>query len=220
MEVSSPQFTAQELIERNDRSKKIILWLGIVSIIMLFAGLTSGYVVRQGEGKWVQFQLPAMFLYSTLVILLSSITMWIATASIKKGEVKKFKLALYLTFVLGLLFCVTQYFAWTELYSRGIAFSGTVGQIKGEVTYLQSRNETLADVGTMGNVAGSFLYVITGLHLVHLFIGIIAIFVVVSRASAGRYTSTAHNGVIMAAIYWHFLDLLWVYLYLFLFYIR
>jgi cytochrome c oxidase subunit 3 len=202
------------------KAKRGLLWLGIISIVMLFAGLTSGYIVRQGEGKWVQFGLPNTFIISTILIVLSSVTMQWALLSIKKGNQKNFRTGLLLTMLLGTGFLVTQYFSWSELFSQGIAFAGRIKDIKTNFQYIPAGKETAVDAGDAGNVAGSFLYVITGLHLMHLIGGLIALFIVFSRAGKNKYSVTNYNGVSMCATYWHFLDGLWVYLFFFLLYIR
>jgi len=202
------------------KSSKGLMWLGIVSICMLFAGLTSAYMVRQGEGKWVQFAMPDLFKVSTILILLSSVTMQWSVNSIKKNNRKNLKLALTLTTVLGIGFVVFQYLAWSQLTEQGIFFVGQVKDIKGAYQYIPAARETASEIQGMGNVAGSFLYVITGLHVAHLLGGMIALFVVLSRALIGKYSAANYNGVRICAIYWHFLDGLWVYLFFFLLYIR
>ena len=202
------------------KAMRALLWLGIVSIVMLFAGLTSAYIVRQGEGKWVDFALPKLFLLSSLIIILSSVTMQWGLMSVKNGIIKNFKTAMLLTVILGFGFVISQYYAWSELYHNGIVFTGTIKDIKTDFKYIPSGKETVADVSDAGNVAGSFLYVITGLHVAHVLVGMIALFVVFSRALLGKYTVVNYNGVKMCAIYWHFLGGLWLYLFLFLLYIR
>jgi cytochrome c oxidase subunit 3 len=214
MEVSAEQ----KLI--NARAKRGLLWFGIISIVMLFAGLTSAYVVRQGEGKWVVFDMPQLFLLSTIIILMSSATMQWAVTSAKKGNNGNLKIAVAITTVFGIGFVVSQYYAWSDLVSQGIYFVGRVGDITGNHQYISAGNETAADVASMGNVAGSFLYAITGLHVAHLVVGVISLFVVFSRALMNKYSADNYNGIRVCAIYWHFLDGLWVYLYLFLLYIR
>src|SRR6185436_13359889 len=109
---------------KSQRAKRGLLWFGIISIIMLFAGLTSGYIVRQGEGKWVQFALPNIFIVSTIIIVLSSIPMQLAVWAVKKGRLSALKIWIALTVVLGLAFIVFQYFAWNELVSQGIYLVG------------------------------------------------------------------------------------------------
>src|SRR6185436_10102825 len=112
------------------KAAKGLMWLGIISITMLFAGLTSGYIVRQGEGKWVQFAMPELFRISTLFIVLSSVTMQWAVVSIRRNNIKNLKIAVALTTVLGVGFMVFQYFAWSELVSQGIYFVGQIQDIK------------------------------------------------------------------------------------------
>ncbi len=206
------------LLER--KAKRSLLWIGVISILMLFAGLTSGYIVRQGEGKWAQFDLPMTFAISTVIIVLSSVPMQWAVISARKGNQKNLVTALIITGLLGIAFVISQYVAWSELFSQGIAFSGRIKDIKGNFQYVPSGTESVAEAGDAGNVAGSFLYVITGLHVMHLLGGIIALFIVFSRALRQKYTATDFNGVRMCAVYWHFLGGLWVYLFFFLLYVR
>ncbi len=202
------------------QAKRSLVFLGIVSIVMLFAGLTSGYIVRQGEGKWVEFALPHTFIISTILIVLSSIPMQWSLISIRKGNHKNMMTGLILTALLGLGFVLTQYLAWTELFNQGIAFTGRIKDVTTDFTYIPSGVETAEQAGDSGNVAGSFLYVITGLHVLHLLAGLIALFIVFSRASSKKYSADNYNGVKMCAIYWHFLGGLWLYLFFFLLYIR
>ncbi len=202
------------------KASKGLMWFGLISITMLFAGLTSGYIVRQGEGRWVQFAIPSLFTVSTILIVLSSVAMQWAVASIKRNNKKDLKLAVAITTVLGVGFVVFQYLAWSQLVSEGIYFVGQIKDIKGAYQYIPGGNESATDVANMGNVAASFLYVITGLHVAHLAGGLIALFVVLSRSFAGKYSETNYNGVSICAIYWHFLGGLWVYLFFFLLYIR
>ncbi len=202
------------------KASKGLMWFGLISITMLFAGLTSGYIVRQGEGKWVEFAMPQLFWISTILIILSSVTMQWAVNSAKRNNLKNLKLAAGLTVLLGIGFVVSQYLAWSQLVSQGIYFVGQIKDITGPYEYIPAGKETAAEIATTGNVAGSFLYVITGLHVAHLVGGMIALFVVFSRALLGKYSSTNYNGVSICAIYWHFLDGLWVYLFFFLLYIR
>lgn len=206
--------------DNTQKAKRSLVLLGIISIVMLFAGLTSGYIVRQGEGKWVEFALPNTFIYSTVIILLSSIPMQWALVSVRRNNSKNFLTGLILTALFGLAFIFMQYFAWTELFHQGIAFSGRIKDVSTNFTYVPSGTETAEQAGDAGNVAGSFLYVITGLHVIHLVAGIIALFIVFSRAIRHKYSATDYNGVKMCTIYWHFLSGLWLYLFFFLLYIR
>jgi cytochrome c oxidase subunit 3 len=219
MEITAP-LTEAEKIQRNALAKRSLLWFGIVSIVMLFAGLTSAYLVRQGEGKWLQFAMPNLFLISTLIILVSSGTMQWAVISIKKNNVTAFRTALLLTIILGLGFVLFQYLAWKDLVAQGIYFVGKISDVTAPTTYIAAGSETAAQAGDAGNVAASFLYVITGLHVAHLLGGILALLFVNVKALRGKYSSANYNGVRICATYWHFLDGLWVYLFVFLWYIR
>jgi cytochrome c oxidase subunit 3 len=179
------------------RTAKPMLWVGIVSIVMLFAGMTSAYVVRQAEGNWLYFELPQTFYISTVVIVLSSVTMWMAQRAIKQDNLKQTTNMLLATLVLGVVFSILQFKAWGELVDMGVFFAGRES-----------------------NASGSFLYAISGLHLAHLAGGIIALIFTSVKAYLKKYSADYHVGIGVAATYWHFLDILWIYLLLFLVFIR
>src|SRR5436190_9551132 len=117
MHAPALELTQAEQSTRKLKTQKSLLWLGIVSITMLFAAFTSAYIVRQGEGKWMVFDLPNMFIVSTGVILLSSVPMQWAVASARHNRQKNLKTALFLTILLGAIFVICQFMAWTELFS-------------------------------------------------------------------------------------------------------
>lgn len=192
----SPTYKS-ELKEARKKAAKPLLWIGIVSIVMLFAGLTSAYVVRADNGNWLIFNLPNIFFVSTAVIITSSITLFFALQMAKKSNNKGVVLGVLVTFILGLVFTYTQLQGWNELTSKGIVFAGKYA-----------------------NASGSFLYVLTGLHLAHLFGGLISLFVTFINSVKGKYSAENTLGLELCSIYWHFLDILWVYLFLFLYYIR
>ncbi len=169
---------------------KTVLWLIIVSIIMLFAGFTSGYIVRQAEANWLYFKLPQAFTFSTIIISLSSATMFWAKRAIDKNDRNAFTKGLTLTLLLGIGFCSTQYFAWSELVRMGIFFTG--------------------------NPSGSFLYVLTAVHLLHLAAGIIFLAIVTALSYKGYFSSQNQLAIQLCSTYWHFLGGLWVYLFIFL----
>jgi cytochrome c oxidase subunit 3 len=198
-------------------TRKFMLWLGIVSIIMLFAGLTSAYIVRQGEGRWVNFNMPSLFMVSTALIVLSSVTLQWAVASVKKNNLRSMNVALVLTALFGFGFVLFQYLSWKQLVEGGIYLVGAVKDINMHYEYIRSGTENPADVQ---NVAGSFLYAITGLHVAHVLGGIIALTVVLWHAALKKYSAANYEGISLCATYWHFLDGLWIYLYLFLIFIR
>lgn len=174
-----------------------MLWLGMISMVMIFAALTSAYVVRQEKGDWLQFQLPQLFYISTAVLLFSSISMNWVLSSAKKNAYKSIQLAAFITLILGIAFIICQFKAWGVLVDQKVFFAGKYS-----------------------NASGSFLYALTGLHLAHLFFGIIALIVVFIKASFKKYNSENLLGIKLCSIFWHFLDLLWIYLFLFLLFVR
>ncbi len=166
------------------------MWLFIVTVVMIFASLTSAYIVRQAEGNWFEFQLPPIFYINSGIILLSSFTMHWAYLSAKKNNLEMVKLGVGLTTFLGLAFVVAQYFAWGELVKIDVFF--------------------------VGNPSGSFLYVLTGLHAAHLISGVIFLIVVLFATFNYKVHSKNLTQIEMCTTYWHFLDGLWLYLFLFL----
>ena len=174
-----------------NRSLKQLLWIGIGSIVMFFAGLTSAYVVRKPEGNWVEFLLPDWFLYSTVIIVLSSMMLILAKRRIHAHTVSS-NLILG-TFFLGIIFSYFQFRGWQELTNQGVFLTG-----KGS------------------NVSGSFLYVITLAHLIHLIGGLIAILITAIKTRIGKYSIKECLGFDLTSIYWHFVGLLWIYLFIFL----
>ena len=186
-----------ELKAAQKKAAKPLLWIGIVSIVMLFAGLTSAYVVRADNGNWLLFNLPNAFFISTAIIVTSSITLFFALQMAKKNNTTGVILGVFVTFILGLAFTYTQFQGWGELTGKGIVFAGKYS-----------------------NASGSFLYVLTGLHLAHLFAGLISLFVTLINSLKRKYSKDDTLGLELCSIYWHFLDILWVYLFLFLYYIR
>jgi cytochrome c oxidase subunit 3 len=189
--------TKSESVLLKERVNRNLLYVGIFSIVMLFSGLTSAYVVRQADGQWLRFSMPLMFWVSSAVILVSSMTMHWALLGIKKGNQAQLKNGLIVTLVLGLAFCATQFQGWGELVDNGIYFAGR-----------------------SANPSGSFMYALTGLHLAHIFSAIIYLLILVWRSFAGKYTSDSFAGVSNGALYWHFLDGLWIYLFVFLLFMQ
>lgn len=187
----------EELKRARQKAAKPLLYIGMVSIVMLFAGLTSAYVVRADSGKWLLFQLPDVAILSTAILVGSSITMLIAQRAIRQNNFSRTTMGLLLTFVLGIAFVFTQWQGWKELTAQGIFF-----------------------VGKYSNASGSFLYLIALVHLAHLVGGLIALAVSLYKSLRKRYTAEDSLGLELTAIYWHFLDLLWVYLFLFLYFYR
>ncbi|MCC6253032.1 MAG: heme-copper oxidase subunit III [Bacteroidia bacterium] len=180
-----------------ERSAKFLLFLAIASIIMAFAGLTSAYVVTKGSKPDIYFDLPFTFYYSTAIILISSLTINMSLVAVRKNNYNQISLWLIITFILGLAFTYVQYKAWGELYQNKVYFAGK-----------------------QSNPLGSFLYIITGLHVAHLFGGLIYLIGVIVRSFLKQFNSENYLKLKLSAIYWHFLDILWIYLFLFLLFYR
>ena len=171
--------------------KKFSMWLFLLSVVMIFASLTSGYIVRKSEGNWVDFELPPVFWLTTAILLLSSVTHHLAFIHAKRDNLNLVKGWMLLTALLGLGFLVSQWYSWVYLVNINVYFSGN-------------------------NVAGSFLYVLTGLHMLHVLSAVI--FVLIITWKTQRYEVHSKNllGIELCTTYWHFLDALWIYLFAFL----
>jgi cytochrome c oxidase subunit III len=170
---------------------KFGLWVGIAGIIMMFAAFTSAYVVRRASGNWYEFKLPNIFWVNTAVILLSSVTMHFSFDAFKKGLEKRYKWLMLTTFALGLAFVVLQYKGWQAMDAIGATF--TI------------------------NPSSSFIYVISGLHAAHVLGGIAALTVALVHAYYLPFKPTLRRRqrFDLVVTYWHFVDVLWVYLMVF-----
>ncbi len=173
---------------------KFITWLFIITIIMLFASQTSAYLVRRAEGNWTEFNMPIIFYCSTLVLIVSSVFMFLAQTAAKKDNFTNLKVFISIAFLLGLSFLIMQYIGWQELQVSGI--------------YLK------------GNPSGSFLYILTGLHAFHLISGLIVLLFAFYAAFKAKIHSKSLVQIEVCSSYWHFLDILWIYLFVFLLYFR
>jgi cytochrome c oxidase subunit 3 len=183
------------VVEQTQQRKKIhphkfTLWVAIGSIIMMFAGLTSAYIVKSNQAGWQSIEMPRVFWYSTGTILLSSIVMQMALRSFKQREMNHYRLLIAATFLLGVVFVILQWIGFRQLWNRGIQFKGSSG-------------------------GGQFLYVIAGLHALHVFGGVMALMVMFIKAFLGRTKLYGSVPVEMMATYWHFVDFLWIYLLVF-----
>ena len=174
--------------------RKFTLWIAIASIVMMFAGLTSAYIVKRNQPNWTTFQLPIIFWYSSAVIILSSITMKMSQNYFVAREMAKYRRMLAITMLLGILFVVMQIVGFTQLFSAGVTFTK--------------------------NVSFSFLYTLVGLHAVHVLGGLIALFVMFIQLFSSRRRNYSSVPVEMMSTYWLFVDLLWIYLFIFLLMIR
>lgn len=170
--------------------KKFGMWLFMVTVFMVFAALSSAYIVRRAEGNWALFELPALFWVNTIVILISSGTLHWAYVSARRDNLESVKIATIITAILGIAFMAGQCFAWTELVTNRIHL--------------------------VGNPSGSFIYIISGLHGAHVVGGVVYLLILLNSTQKGRVHSKSLNQIEMCATYWHFLGGLWLYLFLFL----
>jgi cytochrome c oxidase subunit 3 len=175
-----------------DRASRSGIWLGLFTITMSFAAFTSALFVREGTTDWGRIVLPSILYFNTFLLLCSSATIEVSRRYLSGGrlidaqESRKGTVWLLLTLALGLAFCVGQYTAWQQLRAQGL--------------YLAT------------NPNSSFFYVLTFMHVLHLLAGIAVLAYLTGRVLASRATfrrSLFDN----AAIYWHFLGFLWVYLF-------
>jgi cytochrome c oxidase subunit 3 len=168
------------------------MWIAMGSIIMMFAGLTSAYIVRSNQANWLQFSLPSIFWYSTAVILLSSIFMHLSVKAFKVREMKRYRLLITVTAFLGILFAVLQCIGFMNLNTHGVQL-----------------------LGAGSNPSASFLAIIAGLHVLHVLGGVIALLIIFFKAYSVRSKNYSAVPIEVAGTYWHFVDGLWIYLFVF-----
>jgi cytochrome c oxidase subunit 3 len=185
--------------EKVGRAKKTMLWFAMISMTMTFAGLTSAYLVSSSRPDWLKdFELPPMLLWSTITILISSVTIHLAKIAIEKGDNKKGMILLSATMVLGALFVVFQLQGFSYMTNQfGYNFTGPTS-----------------------NVVISFIYILVTLHMAHLFSGFIVLLVVIYNHYKQRYNNRQTLGLELGVMFWHFLDFLWLYLFLFFYFVR
>jgi len=190
--------TIQEHKERSARSYKLLLWFAMISMTMMFAGLTSAYVVSKSRADWMEnFQMPTAFFISTALILLCSVAFVLAKKAIKKDDRNTTTLMLLVTLVAGIGFVYFQLDGFKTLAASG-AFP----------------------VGGAGSITISFLYIIVIAHLAHLAGGVISLLIIIYNHFKQKYNSGQTLGIELGAMYWHFLDFLWLYLFLFLYFFK
>lgn len=184
--------------EKNNRAKKMMLWFGIVSLIMSFAGWTSAFVVSSSRPDWLtDFQIPNAFVISTVVIVVSSLTLLMAKRSLKNGQQQNTTIWLVATFLLGLIFIYNQFQGFREIIDLGYNFTGPTS-----------------------NVTMSYVYLIAIMHILHVVVGLICLMVVIYNQLKNKYHAENMLGFELAATFWHFVDLLWVYLFFFLYFFK
>ena len=178
--------------KRKIHPHKFTLWVAIGSILMMFAGLTSAYIVKRSQASWLMIEIPMMFWYSTATILASSVTVQLALKALKKREMINYKRLLVVTAVLGVLFIVLQVAGFRQFAAQDIRL-----------------------VGAGSNASYSFLLAISGLHGIHVLGGVVALVVIAIRALNSSTKSYSSVPLEIAATYWHFVDALWIYLFIF-----
>ena len=182
--------------EKQKRAKKMMLWFGIVSLIMSFAGLTSAFIVSSSREDWLaNFVLPNTFTYSTLIILLSSIFLYAAKQSLKKNQVTTTTSLLIGALVLGIAFIYSQIQGFNQIIDSGYNFTGPTS-----------------------NITMSYIYIIAVVHIIHVLAGIICLIVVIINQLNKKYSSENTLGFDLASTFWHFVDILWLYLFFFLYF--
>ena len=192
------KMTAEELKARNERSYKLLLLFAMVSMTMLFGGLTSAFVVSKSRADWLQnFEMPSAFFFSTAVILCCSLTFHLAKKAIQKNNRRAVTTYLMATLALGILFVILQFVGFGQIIKMGYYFTGTAS-----------------------NITTTFLYIVALAHLAHLAGGLISLLVIIYNHFKQKYNATQTLGIELGAMYWHFLDLLWVYLFLFLYFFK
>ena len=182
--------------EKQNRAKKMMLWFGIISLIMSFAGLTSAFIVSSSREDWLSdFVLPSSFTYSTLIIFLSSVFLYAAKQALKKNQATTTTSLLIGAFVLGIAFIYSQILGFNQIIDSGYNFTGPTS-----------------------NITMSYVYIIAVVHIVHVLAGIICLIVVIINQLNKKYSAEDTLGFDLASTFWHFVDVLWLYLFFFLYF--
>lgn len=190
--------TQGTLEEKDRRAKKMMLWFGIVSLIMSFGGLTSAFIVSSTREDWLQdFILPQAFTISLVLIVISSVTFILAKRALKSGNRNATTIFLLLTLALGISFILSQLIGFNEIIKQGYNFTGPTS-----------------------NITMSYIYVIAFVHILHVIAGLICLLVVIYNHFKQKYNASKMLGLELAATFWHFIDILWIYLFFFLYFFR
>lgn len=179
------------LIEQRNRlhPRKLMMWMAMASMFMVFAGLTSAFILQSGSAKWVIFKLPIAFWFSTIVIMASSYTMSKAVTFFKSREKQRYKTFVSFTLILGILFIVLQLLGFADLYKQNITLQGSA--------------------------SNGFLFIISGLHIAHMLGAIIALVIVYLTAFRKKVKTYNSTSIEIMSLFWHFVDGLWIYLFIF-----
>ena len=187
----------EELTVAKRKSAKPMLWISMISMVMFFAGLTSAYVISMKRDDWVSFDLPQAFYISTFLIVASSITLFLSQKFLKSDKRQLSLVFVIATLLLGIGFVWQQYVGFNQLKSVGLFFTGPES-----------------------TVSTSFIIGITFMHVLHLLAGLIVLLVVIYNHFKYKYKSDNMLGFELGAIFWHFVDILWIYLFFFFYFIR
>ena len=171
---------------------KFALWVAMASILMMFAGFTSAYIVKRSDTNWLEFRLPPVFWYSTGVILLSSLTLQLAVKAFKTRNMARYRSLITVTGILGVLFIALQITGFSYLQKHGVNI-----------------------LGVNSNPSASFLGIITGVHILHVVGGIVVLMVMLIRAFSSNTKTYNAVPIEIASTYWHFVDGIWIYLFVF-----
>lgn len=191
------QTLQEELAIAKKKSAKPMLWVSMISMVMFFAGLTSAYVISMRRDDWITFDLPQAFYISTFLIVISSISLLLSQKFLKNNKRQLSLLFVVVTFILGLGFIWQQYVGFNQLKSSGLFFTGPES-----------------------TVSTSFIIGITFMHVLHLLAGTLVLLVVIYNHFKYKYKSDDMLGFELGAIFWHFVDILWIYLFFFFYFIR
>ena len=179
------------LIEQRNRlhPRKLMMWMAMASMFMVFAGLTSAFILQSGSAKWVIFKLPIALWFSTVVIMASSYTMSKAVTFFKSREKQRYKTFVSFTLILGILFIALQLLGFADLYKQNITLQGSA--------------------------SNGFLFIISGLHIAHMVGAIIALVIVYLTAFRKKVKIYNSTSIEIMSLFWHFVDGLWIYLFIF-----
>tara|TARA_B100000809_G_scaffold113041_1_gene111567 strand:+ start:903 stop:1484 length:582 start_codon:yes stop_codon:yes gene_type:complete len=184
--------------KKNKRAIKMMMWLGIASLFMTFAGFTSAFIVSKSREDWIlNFDLPAAFSFSLFIIITSSLSLILARRELLKNNFRSTTIYLTITFVLGVIFIISQFIGFNEIIENGYHFTGPTSTI-----------------------TTSFIFLIAFVHLVHVMAGLLVLVFVIYRNIKRKYSINNILGFELALIFWHFVDILWIYLFLFLVFFR
>ena len=175
-----------------------MMWFGMISMSMMFAGLTSAYVVSKSRSDWTSdLQFPSEFIYSLGIILASSATLFFTKKAIQKNKQSMATILLSSTLILGIFFIILQFQGFENMIGQGFHFTGPTS-----------------------NIVSTFMFIIVATHLLHILGGIVVLMVMVINQVRNKYQAENYLGLELGSMYWHFVDVLWVYLFFFLFFVR